>query len=75
MEQTEDQFVNPDLLWDSVNRVRTYKKADGEVNLHAIQRLYYMEEVVFLDHRAIYVEIPWSRNQKMLCWHLERVII
>lgn len=62
VELTEDQFSSENLLWDSVHRIRTYRKPDGEVNLHAIQRLHYTEEIVYLDHRSIYVEIPWCRN-------------
>lgn len=76
VEQTEDQFVNPDLLWDSVNRVRTYKKR--------MERSIYMLYSVFIIWRRSFSWIiepyMWRYHgagiiQKMLCWHLERVII
>lgn len=60
----EDQFVSPNLIWDSELRKRTYRKADEEGRYHSVQRISYFEELEAWDHdhRCIFVEIPWCRN-------------
>lgn len=64
-EGVEDQFGDG-IVWDSKLKQRTYKPDDEEGRYCSIERLHYQGEIEQwdLDHRCIYVEIPWCRNHR-----------